>query len=653
MLAFFKVKSPMLGLLAILTLQLLSIVSGSTLDFFDENEVEAPGLFGRAVGGKYVGSACTTNIDCYSENCAPTNGTTKLTCQRQPIGGPCFKNSNCLTRNCANTCHWLSLTFGVCETSRDCRTGTTCVNGICKKNNTEFCQSDRACVSGRCFKGVCRNPPSGLPEDPCEDNSECAFGTCKLDPFPGIDFAGGGLQNDDWSRYCERYPLGHSCTTSNQCADGSCKNGLCAKSQVGDDCLKPSQCPGESLCGPDKKCYIPSDRTVYSNDFCKTDEQCTSNRCSTTKVLKYQNGLNFDQTSTKTYPVCGLLDNGASGCRTFRDCLTGLCQDGTCKLGKDGDRCIANYMCETGKLCGYDGVCYTPDGPQERDAVCNDNKDCRLGNCVFYSRYRKERPSLDVPTYGVLGLDGNCDGLSLDAACSSTDDCLDSACLGGVCKKVPNGGRCTTGEQCDSAVCVDAPGGTYKTCSALFTTDAFCTENDQCFSGNCLFVCSRETNGECNYYDPTYKCEAVPPTRTCRIQADCGFGKICTEDKICKWLDYNGFCSADIECLSGFCGLSYDCLPADLATSSSGMSMTTASTSTSTTSTTSTTTSVISSTSSTTSTSASATPTISETAAPSTSSTASVEKPTSANKTSTTTTTSTTTAESTTSSVAV
>ncbi|KAE8261250.1 hypothetical protein A4X09_0g7689, partial [Tilletia walkeri] len=637
MLAFFKVKSPMLGLLAILTLQLLSIVAGSTLDFFDENEVEAPGLFGRAVGGKYVGSTCTTNIDCYSENCAPTNGTTKLTCQRQPTGGPCFKNSNCSSRNCANTCQSLSNTFGICKTRRDCKGGRPCVDGICKHSNNGLCQSDRACASGRCFNGVCRDPPSRLPGGPCNDSSECVFGSCMRDPFPGIEYSN-----------CERYPLGHSCVTSNQCADGSCKNGLCAKSQIGDDCLKPSQCPGESLCGPDKKCYIPSDRTVYSNDFCKTDEQCTSNRCST----------------TESYPVCGLLDNGASGCRTFRDCLTGLCQDGTCKLGKDGDRCIANYMCETGKLCGYDGVCYTPDGPQEKDAVCNDNKDCRLGNCVFYSRYRKVRPSLDVPTDGVVSLDGNCDGLPLDAACSSTDDCAESACLGGVCKKVPNGGRCTTSEQCDSVACVDAPGGTYKTCSALLTGGAFCTENDQCFSGNCLFVCSRESV-ECNYYDPTYKCEEVRPAGTCRIQADCGGAggaKVCTEDKICKWQGYFNDCTADIDCLSGFCDLSRGCLPADLATSSSEMSMTTASatststtsttsTSTTSTSTTSTTTSVISSISSTTSTSASATPTISETAAPSTSSTASVEKPTSANKTATTTTTSTTTARSTTSSV--
>ncbi|CAD7062848.1 unnamed protein product [Tilletia caries] len=90
-------------------------------------------LLARAVGGKYVGSRCQQNSDCYSDRCVPTDDSTSTykTCRRQVANGGCFKNDNFLSRNCtAGQCGSSSGGLSGTSTGRHCMDDTLEVKWI-------------------------------------------------------------------------------------------------------------------------------------------------------------------------------------------------------------------------------------------------------------------------------------------------------------------------------------------------------------------------------------------------------------------------------------------------------------------------------------------------------------------------------------------
>ncbi|CAD6911159.1 unnamed protein product [Tilletia controversa] len=130
-------------------------------------------LLARAVGGKYVGSRCQQNSDCYSDRCVPTDDSTSTykTCRRQVANGGCFKNDNFLSRNCtAGQCG--SSSGGVCKADVDCDR-SACRNGTCVSLSLgQSCTSGDQCKTTTCSAKhkVCILSPALVP---CQKADQC------------------------------------------------------------------------------------------------------------------------------------------------------------------------------------------------------------------------------------------------------------------------------------------------------------------------------------------------------------------------------------------------------------------------------------------------------------------------------------------------
>ncbi|CAD6908116.1 unnamed protein product [Tilletia controversa] len=375
MISFIKKQGPKFALL-LLASQLLTAVAASPFD------LDSRALVSRARGGKYVGSSCQVDSECYSASCATGDDGVTRTCQRQLPGGPCFENSNCDTRQCdlsAGICK-ASAVNGLCTNYYDCdgwEQGTvTCQNKKCKIQDSKACTQSNQCASGFCNNKICRRRPQA-PNSPCFVDGECLSGDCAAitasqctNPDGSFAYCPGTTD-----QHCTRYALGHSCANNGECQEGFCRSGKCVASKDGDACSEQYQCTGPSVCG-NGKCYTPSNATLHPNDVCDIGSQCLSGRCVTDQLQKDSYGVNT-VTLKNQYPArCDYLANGQTSCRSFTDCSTGLCQSGTCNLGKDGDRCQVNYQCEN--LCSSDGVCYTPakSNAQGQGEPCKTDDQC-------------------------------------------------------------------------------------------------------------------------------------------------------------------------------------------------------------------------------------------------------------------------------------
>ncbi|KAK0554898.1 hypothetical protein OC845_000539 [Tilletia horrida] len=137
-----------------ITLLLASIVGLAAAQPSSVHDIDvdgSAGIFGRATHtGKFVGSTCKTNAECYSQYCAAVGGSTTKKCQRQPAGGPCFKDANCASRNCrasANICITPSKTNGTCSADKDCVSGLSCDSGKCKAKVGSKCTKTGDCMA--------------------------------------------------------------------------------------------------------------------------------------------------------------------------------------------------------------------------------------------------------------------------------------------------------------------------------------------------------------------------------------------------------------------------------------------------------------------------------------------------------------------------
>ncbi|KAE8250683.1 hypothetical protein A4X13_0g4495 [Tilletia indica] len=554
MLSFVKANGRVLGL-AILAVQLLSSAVASSFDLEEMN----PALLARVTRGtKSIGALCTSNAECYSANCAPkTTGSTVLTCQLQPTGGPCFKNLNCVSYNCnygTGKCTTPSKAQGPCKTATDCYGKTTlCVKNVCRYPLTASCVYNADCASGLCLDKQCRAKSAPqVPGKNCHLNSECLSNQCVPNAFRYdlcTDTTGAYVPCATLtSSNCARYPLGHTCANNGECKEGLCKNGVCSAGQVGDTCAQNYQCDGQSLCGTDKKCFLPSAASTPPLEPCNSSSECRSARCISELRPKDSIGVNADPLDTVTLnePVCDFLDNGQTGCRTYRDCTTGLCQGGTCATGTNGDRCIVNYQCSN--ICGLDGFCSTLSGPanQGTNELCKTSADCLSDWCRDAQYYGIQRPSLDDPNVLVSVRDQTCHGSRFGQGCHSTADCDEGVCSGGVCSLVPYGGACARSSQCGNmGLCKIPSGGTSGTC-VLATGDNDCSRDDQCFSGHCVLKPCQSSCPNGSW------CQRVLNQGACRYNSDCSSIAVCGADQKCAVIN-NAYCEANNDCVSKIC----------------------------------------------------------------------------------------------------
>ncbi|KAE8212237.1 hypothetical protein CF327_g4112 [Tilletia walkeri] len=368
---------------------------------------------------------------------------------------------------------------------------------------------------------------------------------------------------------CQPFDLGHACDNNGQCLVGLCKSGTCSPSEDGDSCVEQYQCTGAGqVCGiENRKCYVPSDQSVYPADICQRDSQCLNGNCTNQVEIRTPDGLitAYPNDYAPTYPVpppshCSYFADGFSGCRSYRDCADALCLDGTCKLGKSGDRCLVNYQCEG--LCGLDGICFDP----PTDAKYGVNQPAKLASqCLSgqlqgpYDSYIT-RPSLDDPSKPARERDSQCSASDTGASCNADNDCTRGKCNDdNICALVLNGGSCTSGSQCETQTCNKDSG----TCETAGSYDP-CAKDSDCFSGECRLGCYEYLGYDC----PDKFCRGIGLGSTCRNDGDCEAGA-CTADKKC-FSPNGGSCYTGEVCLSGYCNDSSLCddPPASLSTTS-------------------------------------------------------------------------------------
>ncbi|KAK0562516.1 hypothetical protein OC844_002665 [Tilletia horrida] len=256
--------------------------------------------------------------------------------------------------------------------------------------------------------------------------------------------------------------------------------------------------------------------TKFVGANCTSDAQCLSGSCTSRPLATDSNGLHYGPLYYDVDPKrCDALRVGQSGCTTYSDCGTGLCEDGTCTLGADGERCLITYQCAD--VCSAGGICVAKAYDLPRGALCRDGNQCLSTRCTqSFIGKGFQRPSLADDTKVVTVFDRVCEESKLGEACGATSDCGSGSCQGGKCALQPNGGACTKGVQCYSGQC----SSTTAQCEAA-SASAPCTQDDQCYSNACEPQACVPLHGGYGEYCPDPICGAVPDGGSCREDRDC------------------------------------------------------------------------------------------------------------------------------------
>ncbi|KAL9932464.1 hypothetical protein V8E36_008581 [Tilletia maclaganii] len=469
--------------------------------------------------GKSVGSACTSSSECISKNCVYYNGAKSQTCRRQPPGGPCTSNSNCGSRICAKGVCSQASTNGTCDTVSDCSSSNLCSSGRC---------SARTLTVG--------------PNSPCSTNSDCSSGSCQA-LKSCFDANGNEVRCSADQLHCTRLPNGSACANDGDCGFGFCRSGTCTASVDGDACVHESQCTGVSICGTQGVCHTPGTKTLYSQEICGAASQCFSNRCLSN--LKYTDPYDqvFDYFGPFEQPTrCDYLRVGGTKCRSYTDCVTGICKADKCVLGTSGvDRCLFNQHCSSG-LCGSsstaDGICQKlpPNGGTDVGRPCSASGQCATQRCE--TGFIK-RPVPFDPSQSYYVQDLICVQSEEGGSCLTDSECSQGVCRGAVCTFLSIGQTCASDPQCGTYNCAPNASGSALVCdTAEFQYP--CSANSDCYSQVCDF-----NNGSL--------CTAVSPTGTCRTDNDCDYNKaVCDSSRTCRNIRDKP-CTANAECLSGTC----------------------------------------------------------------------------------------------------
>ncbi|KAK0544102.1 hypothetical protein OC845_005780 [Tilletia horrida] len=360
------------------------------------------------------------------------------------------------------------------------------------------------------------------PNQDCDSDADCASGSCNLradlvcdrlhpDGSPVEDCFGDYYPAS--YNYCEGYPLGHKCANQGECQNGVCSaKGYCVSSYVGQACKDNLGCSGAQLC-KSGKCFLPANSSINPLQDCKRGYSCKSGSCVT-----FTDNLILNDGSLFTLPLCDYLHPGQRGCNSTTDCGGYVCSNGTCKIGKDGDRCLANFQCLN--LCSLEGVCYSPDlskppvGGPAIGQPCKNDSQCLSGVC------RQPVAALTRPDFTNPGQnftytrDRSCQGQLFGGKCFTTDDCEEGHCINGACTGLALNSTCTDDKACASSTCNIAKGKTKGKC-VISKRYASCSSNSNCYSNDC-------GNAYCfATFCPQPNCAAVGLSGKCRFRGDC------------------------------------------------------------------------------------------------------------------------------------
>lgn len=286
-----------------------------------------------------------------------------------------------------------------CSTDNQCSIGTTCSNGTCVDIvcSTDIdCEGSQQCISGFCIEKVCTT------NSDCSQYGEaCSGGFC-------VPYGGTCTTSLD----CNNGAIGcvggvcAQCSTSSDCQNGYCSNGLCINScqgmcSNGDVCVQNKQ---QVCCSPDPNC----------GQTCVTQGTGACNYC-VNGIYTCKQGETFE------------------GCSADSDCVSGKCFIGSDKGNVCGyvesSECVTNYdpinptingSCGSGAPFCSKGTCSTvPLG-----APCGSNGNtCRTAD-LNVSDVTTVTPSPVM--YSYYCVEGFCSKTPAQygQGCSVTDDCI-------------------------------------------------------------------------------------------------------------------------------------------------------------------------------------------------------------------------------------
>jgi hypothetical protein len=132
------------------TTQLASCLTAAAAAGCDSIEGTAPMLVACAFanGTESSGSACTSDLQCFTGNCSGTSALSCGTCRAEPnpiaSGLPCANAKECASLHCVNhVCVDIGTSGGACGTTAVCAHGLRCAAGTC----ASFATNGAACAS--------------------------------------------------------------------------------------------------------------------------------------------------------------------------------------------------------------------------------------------------------------------------------------------------------------------------------------------------------------------------------------------------------------------------------------------------------------------------------------------------------------------------
>ena len=271
-------------------------------------------------------------------------------------------------------------------------------------------------------------------------------------------------------------PDGAACSSSTQCASGSCASNVCATTggsvtpppppplaALGGACQATADCAANLACSAGT-CLVPDGGT------CTASTECASGSCSS---------------STCVAPVVPPTPTPVNGpCTSSVECATGLvCSSSQC-LVPPGGQCSVGTACTSG-WCSTSGACLEPVG-----GACTYGTECSSGTC-----------NAGTCAQGGAGSPCLIGPECLSGTCGATQTCA----IGGA------GAPCAANGDCSSGIC-----GSDGKCSASPTSlpvGATCSQNVECTSG----ICGQCTSSNCS----GYACQPGAQGAVCATAADC------------------------------------------------------------------------------------------------------------------------------------
>jgi hypothetical protein len=299
------------------------------------------------------GNACTTADMCHVSTGTCSGGSCSSASVNCDDNNPCTSDSCSPTAGCQNTP--VPNGTGSCSDGKNCTSGDTCVNGVCKGTVVScpggtICSNPQGCDPA---DGKCKGSPFP-PGTVCMDGNKCQMnqtcmsdGSCSGDQVNCDDMNPCTQDSCNPTTGCVNTPIGGACGGSNKCVmNQTCQNGMCSAGTAV-DCNDHNDCTQDS-CNPTTGCVnTPIGGTCGGGNKCVMNQTCQNGMCSAGTAVDCND--HNDCTQDSCNPTTGCVNTPLTGpscdagitCTINDSCVSGLCVPGT-------------PMCPDGQMCDLD-----------------------------------------------------------------------------------------------------------------------------------------------------------------------------------------------------------------------------------------------------------------------------------------------------------